>query len=115
LNNPQTEAALSVDDTTIAREAPPITSQRRLAIAGMAANILEWYDFSIYMHRGRTKPQPMHALLGGTAPMVATYLIDKTDNEMVPPMYLIAAAIVSAIFVLTLKETSVRMSGATTE
>ena len=28
------------------------------------------------------------ALLGGTAPMVATYLIDKTDNEMVPPMYL---------------------------
>ena len=33
------------------------------------------------------------ALLGGTAPMVATYLIDKTDNEMVPPMYLITAAI----------------------
>ena len=24
------------------------TSQRRLAIAGMAGNILEWYDFSIY-------------------------------------------------------------------
>ena len=46
------------------------------------------------------------ALLGGTAPMVATYLIDKTDNEMVPPLYLIAAAIVSAIFVLTLKETA---------
>jgi len=23
-------------------------SQRRLAIAGMAGNILEWYDFSIY-------------------------------------------------------------------
>jgi MHS family proline/betaine transporter-like MFS transporter len=46
------------------------------------------------------------ALLGGTAPMVATYLIDKTDNEMVPPMYLIAAAFVSAIFVLSLKETA---------
>jgi MFS transporter, MHS family, proline/betaine transporter len=46
------------------------------------------------------------ALLGGTAPMVATYLIDKTDNEMVPPIYLIAAAIVSAIFVLTLKESA---------
>jgi MFS transporter, MHS family, proline/betaine transporter len=45
------------------------------------------------------------ALLGGTAPMVATYLIDKTDNEMVPPMYLIAAAIVSALFVLSMKET----------
>jgi MFS transporter, MHS family, proline/betaine transporter len=46
------------------------------------------------------------ALLGGTAPMVATYLIDKTDNEMVPPLYLIAAAIISAIFVLSLKETA---------
>src|SRR5580693_7225824 len=46
------------------------------------------------------------ALLGGTAPMVATYLIDKTDNEMVPPMYLIAAAFVSALFVLSLKETA---------
>jgi MHS family proline/betaine transporter-like MFS transporter len=46
------------------------------------------------------------ALLGGTAPMVATYLIDKTDNEMIPPILLIAAAIISAIFVLTLKETA---------
>ena len=46
------------------------------------------------------------ALLGENAPMVATYLIDKTDNEMVPPLYLITAAIISAIFVLSLKETA---------
>ena len=46
------------------------------------------------------------ALLGGTAPLVATYLIDRTDNEMVPPLYLITAAVVSAIFVLSLKETA---------
>lgn len=46
------------------------------------------------------------ALLGGTAPLVATYLIDKTGNEMVPPLYLIAAAVVSTIFVLSLKETA---------
>jgi MFS transporter, MHS family, proline/betaine transporter len=45
------------------------------------------------------------ALLGGTAPMVATYLIDKTDNEMIPPIYMIAAAIVSMLFVLSMKET----------
>jgi hypothetical protein len=38
--------------------------------------------------------------------MVAAYPIDKTDNEMVPPLYLIAAAIISAIFVLSLKETA---------
>ena len=46
------------------------------------------------------------ALLGGTAPLVATYLIDRTDNEMIPPMYLMAAALVSMIFTLTLKETA---------
>jgi MFS transporter, MHS family, proline/betaine transporter len=46
------------------------------------------------------------ALLGGTAPLVATYLIDRTDNEMIPPMYLMAAAFVSMIFTLTLKETA---------
>jgi len=46
------------------------------------------------------------ALLGGTAPLVATYLIDRTDNEMIPPLYLIGAAVISAIFVLSLKETA---------
>jgi MHS family proline/betaine transporter-like MFS transporter len=46
------------------------------------------------------------ALLGGSAPLVATYLIDKTDNEMIPPMYLMAAAAVSLVVALTLKETA---------
>jgi len=46
------------------------------------------------------------ALLGGTAPMVATYLIDRTQYDMTPPLYLIGAAIVSALFVLSLAETA---------
>ena len=46
------------------------------------------------------------ALFGGTAPMVATYLIEHTGNEMAPPMYLIAAAIVSMFFIFTLRETA---------
>ena len=46
------------------------------------------------------------ALLGGTAPLVATYLIDKTDNEMIPPMYLMAAAAVTLLFSFTFKETA---------
>jgi MHS family proline/betaine transporter-like MFS transporter len=46
------------------------------------------------------------ALLGGTAPLVATYLIDKTDNEMIPPLYLMVAALVSFFVTLTLKETA---------
>lgn len=46
------------------------------------------------------------ALLGGTAPLVATFLIDKSYNEMAPALYLIGAAAVSALFALTLRETS---------
>ena len=46
------------------------------------------------------------AIFGGTAPMVATYLIERTGNEMAPPIYLISAAIVSVLFILTLRETA---------
>src|ERR1700693_1547790 len=46
------------------------------------------------------------AVLGGTAPMVATYLIARTQNEMSPSIYLMAAALVSIISILTLSETA---------
>lgn len=46
------------------------------------------------------------ALLGGTAPMVATYLIAATRNEMSPSIYLMAAALVSLVAILTLDETA---------
>ena len=46
------------------------------------------------------------AALGGTAPMVATYLIARTHNEFAPPLYLMAAAAVSAMVVLTMRETA---------
>jgi MHS family proline/betaine transporter-like MFS transporter len=46
------------------------------------------------------------ALLGGTAPMVATYLIERTQHDMSPALYLMGAAVVSALFVLSLAETA---------
>lgn len=46
------------------------------------------------------------ALFGGTAPMVATFLIERTQNEMAPPLYLMAAALIWAIFTLSLRETA---------
>jgi|SRR5579885_1548853 MHS family proline/betaine transporter-like MFS transporter len=48
---------------------------------------------------------PCMALLGGPAAMVATYLIGRTQNDTSPPIYLIGAAIVSALFILSLAET----------
>jgi MHS family proline/betaine transporter-like MFS transporter len=46
------------------------------------------------------------ALLGGSAPMVATYLLERTQNDMSPPLYLMGAAIVSVVFILSLAETA---------
>lgn len=45
-------------------------------------------------------------IAGGTAPMVAVALIQAFSNTMVPAAYLIAAAVVSAISVLALRENS---------
>jgi MHS family proline/betaine transporter-like MFS transporter len=38
--------------------------------------------------------------------MVATYLIVRTENDMSPAIYLMAAAAVSIIAILTLSETA---------
>lgn len=45
-----------------------------------------------------------NAVFGGTAPLVATYLIHNTGNQISPSFYLIFAAIVMLIFVCIVKE-----------
>lgn len=45
-------------------------------------------------------------LFGGTTPMVATYLIALTHSDMAPPVYLTAAALISGLAVLSLRETA---------
>ncbi|NPA54128.1 MAG: MHS family MFS transporter [Aquificae bacterium] len=46
------------------------------------------------------------AIFGGTAPLIATYLIKLTGNINAPAFYLMAAAFVAFIVGLTLKETA---------
>ena len=48
------------------------------------------------------------AVFGGTAPYVATWLVARTGNVIAPAYYVIAAAIVSLITVLTMRETAGR-------
>jgi MFS transporter, MHS family, proline/betaine transporter len=48
------------------------------------------------------------AIFGGTAPYVATWLTDRTGNELAPAYYVVIAAIVSLATVLTMKETAAR-------
>jgi len=47
----------------------------------------------------------MVAAAGGMAPFIATYLIKVTDNNIAPAFYVVAAAIVSLVSILTLPET----------
>ena len=48
------------------------------------------------------------AMFGGTAPYVATWLVDRTGNELAPAMYVIAAAVATLATVLTMRETAAR-------
>jgi MFS transporter, MHS family, proline/betaine transporter len=45
------------------------------------------------------------AAFGGTAPFIATFLIDRTGRNLSPGFYLVAAAVVTLIVVARLKET----------
>jgi MHS family proline/betaine transporter-like MFS transporter len=47
-----------------------------------------------------------YTVFGGTAPLVATYLIGLTGNKMSPATYMIAISVMGLIGGLTLKETS---------
>jgi MHS family proline/betaine transporter-like MFS transporter len=46
------------------------------------------------------------AIFGGFAPFIATWLIEKTGSPISPVYYVIAAAVVSAIVIATLRETA---------
>lgn len=46
------------------------------------------------------------ALFGGTAPYVATWLVDRTGSELAPAYYLIAAAAVTLATIMTMRETA---------
>lgn len=47
-----------------------------------------------------------NALFGGTAPFIATWLIQLTGNKMAPAWYLLAAALVALVAMLSVRETA---------
>ncbi|WP_029684921.1 glycine betaine/L-proline transporter ProP [Tatumella saanichensis] len=48
------------------------------------------------------------SLFGGTTPLLAAWLVDKTHNLMVPAYYLMVAGVIGLITVFTLRETASR-------
>ena len=61
---------------------------RRKIIGGAVGNVLEWCDFAVF---------------GGTAPLVATWLIHRTGDLAAPAWYLIVIAGISCLVTLTLR------------
>ena len=54
------------------------------------------------------------AIFGGTAPYVATWLVAHTGSNLAPALYVVAAAIITFLTVLTMRETArqpLRMTG----
>jgi MHS family proline/betaine transporter-like MFS transporter len=48
------------------------------------------------------------SLFGGTTPLVAAWLVDRTGNLMMPAYYLMAASLIGVVSVLALRETARR-------
>ena len=48
------------------------------------------------------------AVFGGTTPYVVTWLTTSTENAITPAYYVIAAAVISLLTVLTLRESAGR-------
>ncbi|MFM8270885.1 MAG: MFS transporter [Gemmata sp.] len=71
----------------------PVTMVEAFPVKGRCTAIAVSYNLSL-------------GLIGGTSPMVATYLIHRTHDDLSPAYYLMAAAAVSLVAVLTLRETS---------
>lgn len=46
------------------------------------------------------------AIFGGTAPYIATFLVDRTGNPLSPAYYVIIAAVLTLVTVLTMRETA---------
>ena len=55
-----------------------------------------------------TQAQTLDALFGGTAPYVATWLVARTGNQIAPAYYVIGAAVITLLTVLTMRETARR-------
>ncbi|SIT42952.1 General substrate transporter (fragment) [Paraburkholderia piptadeniae] len=46
------------------------------------------------------------SLFGGTTPLVAAWLVDRTGNLMMPAYYLMAASLIGIVSVIALRETA---------
>lgn len=76
-----------------------------VSYAAVPATLVELFPSEIRYTAMSLPYNLANALFGGTAPMVATYMINYTDNNLSPSYYLILASIVMLFIVCNLRET----------
>jgi len=76
-----------------------------LYIGPVAAAIVEMFPTRVRYSSLGISYNISVAVFGGTAPFIATFLISWTGNDLAPALYLIAAAVVTLIAILMMKET----------
>jgi len=75
-------------------------------LAGMPAMMAEAFPSRLRCSAASLAYNVPMALFGGTAPMVATYLINRDHDDFSPAYYLMAAGVISAIAIATMRETA---------
>jgi hypothetical protein len=98
---------------------------RRVISGASIGNAVERYDFAIYgflatsiaanfFPAGNDTAALLKtfaifaAAFGGTTPYVVTWLTSSTGNDLAPAFYVIVAAVVSLVTVLTLRQNAAR-------
>ncbi len=74
------------------------------AYAAIPATLVELFNTNVRYTAMSFPYNLSNALFGGTAPLVATFLIGMTGNQLAPSFYLIFAGFIMLIFVYLLKE-----------
>ena len=71
---------------------------------GQAIGYIDWYSQAF----GGSSHAPVHGTIvgGGLTPYLATYLISKTDNLLMPGFLLIGAAVLALVTLTTVRESS---------
>lgn len=91
-----------------------IVGQALLAVAqsvstGIAAVVIsEIFPVRVRYTGASISYNTAYVIFGGTAPFVATYLVDITGNVLMPAYYVVVIALISTLFALKLPETHTR-------
>lgn len=77
----------------------------------LMALTLDWIPVAVRYTLGSLSYNLAYSIFGGTAPLVAIYLIKKTSNVAIPGLYLAMSAVVAVVILIGAKKMSIAIHG----